>query len=340
MPVRLHFLAWAAIAGLISTGTAAGADDFYKGRQVLLVIGNNPGTSYDASARLMSRHLGSQIPGKPTVVTQNMPGATGLTAANYVANVAPQDGSVIANAHQSLPLRQVLGDKAVKYDAAKLQWIGSPDYSNNVMTIWHTVPVKTIEDIKTHPVLMGATTRRAANSIEVALANNLIGTKFKLVTGYKANDIDLAVERGEVQGRAGQSWAGVKTVKPDWIRDKKVKVIAQLGLKRDPELPDVPLLPELARDEEGRRIIELFAAQVALGRPLYAPPGVPKARVAVLRAAFQKMVAAPEFLADAKRSNHDVNPVTGAELEAIVARMMATPPELAAKAAAAQMYKD
>ncbi len=338
--MQFRTIARAAGAGLVLLAAPAAADDFYKGRQITLVIGNTPGTSYDASARLMARHLGAQIPGQPTVVTQNMPGATGLTAANFVANVAPKDGSVIANAHQSLPMRQVLGDKAVRYDAAKLQWIGSPDYSNNVMTVWHTVPIKTIEDVRTRPVIMGATTRRAANSIEVALANNLVGTKFKLVTGYTAADIDIAVERGEVEGRAGQSWAGVKTVKPEWVREGKIRVIAQLGLKRDPELTDVPLLLELARDDEGRRIIELFSAQVALGRPLYAAEGVPEARVAALRTAFARTMASPGFLEDAKRSNHDVNPVSGAELEAIVARMMATPPELAAKAVAAQDYKE
>lgn len=331
MPIQYSVHIVAAAAGLALAVSAAGADDFYRGRQVTLVIGNNAGTSYDTSARLMARHFGRHIPGQPTFVTQNMPGATGLIAANYVSNVAPQDGSVLANAHQSLPLRQVLGDKAVKYDAAKLQWIGSPDSSNNVITVWHTVPVKSIEDAKSRPVIMGATTKAAASYIEVMLANTLIGTKFKLVTGYKANDIDLAMERGEVEGRAGQSWAGFKATKPEWVRDKKMTVIAQLGLKPDPELPDVPLLQTLAREYEGRQIIEVFAAQIALGRPLFAPAGVPKARVALLRKAFEEMIASPDFLADANRINHDVNLISGAELEAIVAKIMATPPALAAK---------
>ena len=336
--MSLHYAVKVVATGLLLLGGAAPshADDFYAGRQVILVIGNSPGTSYDASARLIARHLGQHIPGKPNFVPQNMPGATGLIAANHVSNVAPQDGSVISNAHQSLPLRQLLGDKQVKYDALKLQWIGSPDSSNNTITVWHTVPVKSFADVRTRTVIMGSTTKAAANYIEVIMANKLAGAKFKLVTGYTANNIDLAMERGEVEGRAGQSWAGFKATKPDWVRDKKMTVIAQLGLAPDPELPDVPLLQDLTQDSDGRQIVELFASQIALGRPLFAAAGVPKERVAVLRAGFEAMIASPAFLSDAERMNHDVRLVTGPQLEAIVAGMMKTSPELAAKANAIQ----
>jgi tripartite-type tricarboxylate transporter receptor subunit TctC len=320
----------AAVTGLVAA-SAAQADDFYKGRQLLLIIGNNAGTAYDASARFLARHLGRHIPGEPTIVVQNMPGATGLTAANYVWKIAPKDGSVIANAHQSLALRQLLGDPAVQYDAAQLQWIGSAEVSNEMIAVWHTVPVQSIEDVKSREVIMGSTTPRADSSIVLELSNKLLGTRFKIIQGYKANQIDIAMERGEVQGRA-IIWSGLKATKPDWLRGHKVKIIAQLGLKREPELPDVPLLQERASTEEGRRIIELFSAQLALGRPLYAPAGVPRERVMMLRKAFEAMIASADFLEDAHRSHYDVQLVTGAELEEIVGKIMATPADLAAKA--------
>ena len=313
----------------------AHSQDFYQGRQVTLVIGNNAGTAYDASARLVARNLGRQIPGRPTIVVQNMPGATGLTAANYIWNIAPKDGSVIANAHQSLPLRQVLGDRAVQYDAAQFQWIGSAEVSNQTIAVWHNVPVQTLADVKTHEVVMGGTTLRADSSIVLALANKYLGTRFKVIHGYQANQIDIAMERGEVEGRV-VIWGGLKATKPNWLSEHKVKIIAQLGLNREPELADVPLLQELANNADSKRIIELFSAQLALGRPLYATAGVPKDRVTLLRKAFEDMIVSAEFLEDAARSRYEVQLVSGAELENIVRTMMATPAELVAKAGLGQ----
>ena len=330
-----HLAVWtAAVASALAVSTAQG-QDFYKGRQIMLVIGNNAGTAYDASARLVGRHLGRHIPGRPAIVVQNMPGATGLTAANYIWNIAPKDGSVIANAHQSLPLRQVLGDSAVQYDAGQLQWIGSAEVSNQTIAVWHTVPIQTLEDVKTHEVVMGGTTLRADSSIVLALANKFLGTRFKVIHGYQANQIDIAIERGEVEGRV-VIWGGLKATKPNWLSDNKVKIIAQLGLNREPELPDVPLLQELAGNDDSKRIIELFSAQLALGRPLYAAPAVPKDRVALLRKAFEDMIVSAEFLEDAERSRYEVQLVSGAELEKIVRNMMATPAELVAKAGLGQ----
>lgn len=326
----------AAFALLLSAVTPTAADEFYNGRRVTLIVGNGAGTAYDASARLVARHLGQNIPGTPTIVIQNMPGATGLTAANYVSNIAAQDGSVIANAHQSLPLRQLLGDKAVQYDAAGFKWLGSPEVSNQTLALWHTSPVRTMEDAMKHEVVMGGTTPRADTVIVLALANNLVGTRFKVVLGYQANQIDIAMERGEVAGRA-VIWGGMKATKPDWIRDNKVRIICQLGLRREPELPDVPLLHELVKDPDDKRVIELFSAQLALGRPFYAPAKVPADRVAVLRKAFAETMRATAFLEDAKRSGHEVQPVTGADLQAIVKTMMSTPSGLIDRANKAQV---
>lgn len=329
--MRCQLAAWSiALAGVL-TVCPAESQEFYKGRQLMLVIGNNAGTAYDASARLVARHLGRHIPGQPTIVVQNMPGATGLTAANYISNIAPKDGSVIANAHQSLPLRQVLGDSAVQYDAGKLQWIGSAEVSNQTIAIWHSAAIQSIAEVKTREIIMGGTTQRADSSIVLALANKLLGTRFKVIHGYAANQIDIAIERGEVQGRV-VIWGGLKATKPNWLRDNKVTIIAQLGLNRERELPDVPLLHELAGDDESKRIIELFSAQLALGRPLYFAAGVPQERVALLRKAFEETVIAAEFLDDARRSHYEVQLVSGAELERIVRAMMATPAELVVRA--------
>jgi len=315
----------AVLAGMAAYGAALRplhADTFYKsgkGSKIKLLIGQNPGTSYDISARLVGRHISQYIPGQPRIISQNMPGATGLIAANYVYNIGPKDGSVLAAAHQSLPVRQIFGDKNVKYDAAKMQWIGSPQASVALITVWKTSSVKTMTGARTKPIILGATTSRASASIVAALANNLIGTKFKLALGYKGSGIDLAMERGEVTGRAGQSWAGWNSPHPDWIRDKKIVVLTQLGLKKDPDLPKVPLMTDLARDKRSREIMNLFAAQVSTGRPMYVVPEVPKARVAILRKAIDAAMADPKFLADAKRRHHAVSPTSGAELHRIVA---------------------
>ena len=319
---------------------AAQADDFYSNRQVTLLIGNNAGTSYDVSARLIGRHIGRLIPGAPTIVPKNMPGASGLIATNHAVNIAPQDGSVIVAALQTIPLRQVLGDENVKFDAAKLHWIGNPATSVNVIVTWHTSPVKTIADAKASVARMGATTRDAASGVEVALANNLLGTKFKLVSGYKGNDIDLAMERGEVDGRAGQSWDGWKLTKPDWVRDKKLTVLVQLGVAPAKDLPDVPLIRDLAGSDEQKQILDLFAIPIALGRPLFVGPGVPEDRVAILRAAFRATMSDPQFVAEANKLNLDIDPIYGEKLQTLVQRMLATPADTVAKAQEAMTYRD
>jgi len=325
---------------LAAGSTELRADDFYTKRQIKLLIGNNAGTSYDLSARLVGRHLGRHIPGEPTILPQNMPGASGVIATNYAYNIAPKDGSVIVATVQTVPQRQVLGDENVKFDAAKLSWIGNPASSVNVMVTWHTAPVKTFEAALRQPTLMAATTRDASSGIEVALANNLLGAKFHLVPGYKGNEIDLAMERGEVQGRAGQSWDGWKITHPDWVEQKKLNVLVQVGLNPSKELKDVPHMLALARSPEQRRIMELYSAPITLGRPLFVGPDVPAERIAILRAAFRATMSDPAFLADAKKLNYDVDPVWGEELQAIVARMLATPPAVVAKAKDAMEYRN
>jgi tripartite-type tricarboxylate transporter receptor subunit TctC len=317
------------------------ADNFYKDRQIRLIVGTDAGGSYDFSGRIVARHLAKHIPGAPSIIVQNMPGAASLNAANHVYNVAPQDGSVIVGVVQTMPQQQLFGDKNVKFDAAKFQWIGNPSSSVTVIMAWHTSPVKTIEDAFKTPIIMGAAGRVGNDATGPALLNTVLGTKFNVVAGYKGgSEIDLAMERGEVAGRAGQSWDGWKVTRPDWIKTGKLIPLLQIGLARAKDLPDVPLALELAKTEEQKQIISMFSDTVALGRPLLAGPGVPKERVAVLREAFKRTMQDPELLEEARRGNFDVVPILGEELQAIVARMMATPPAIVEKARDAITYKD
>lgn len=328
--------------GLCLLSCSAGATtvlEFYKDHPITLLIGNNAGTSYDISARLIGRYFGRHVPGTPAIIPRNMPGASGLIAVNNAYNAAPQDGTVIVATVPSFPVRQLLGDEAVKFDAKKLFWIGNPATPVNVIATWHTSPVKTIADAMTTSSQLGATTRDSTGGIQVALTNNLLGTKFKLVTGYKGNDIDLAMERHEVDGRAGQFWDGWKLARPDWVRDRKLNVLVQFGVARNKELPDIPLITELVRDDEQRQIVDLFTIPTAMGRPLFVGPGVPEERIAALRKAFRATMSDPAFRADAVKIDLEIEPLFGEDLQILVGRMMATPPEVIAKAKEAMDYR-
>jgi tripartite-type tricarboxylate transporter receptor subunit TctC len=324
-----------ATAAMLCAGSAAFAQsgDFYKDKSLKLIVGTDAGGSYDFSGRLVGRHIGRAIPGNPQIVVQNMPGAASMNAANYVYNVAPQDGTVLAAFVQTLPQTQLFGDKNVKFDAAKFQWIGNPSSSVTVVVTWHTAPVKTFEDALTKTVVMGAAGQVGLDFTMPSLLNNVLATKFQVVPGYKGgNEIDLAMERGEVFGRAGQSWDGWKVTRPDWVRDKKINVLTQIGLERAKDLPHVPLALDLAKTDEQRHIIELFSDSVAIGRPLVVGPGVPAERVAILREAFRKTMSDPQFLDEAAKVGYEVGPIFGDELQALIGRLMATTPEIAKKA--------
>jgi len=340
MQMRRGLIAAAALLSCLEAGPAC-AEDFYRDKQIRLVVGTDAGGDHDFSARLVARHLARHIPGAPAILVQNMPGAASMTAANFLYNAAPQDGTVIAALVSTIPHGQIFGDKNVKFDVRRFHWIGSPSSSVDLIVSWQGTPVQSLEEAKRRTILIGATTRSSAGGTETALANNLIGTRFKLVTGYKGgNEIDLAMERGEVQGRSGQSWNGWKATRPDWVRDGKLTLLAQIGLKRAADLARVPLLTELAAGEEERRILELYSDAVALGRPLLVGPGVPEDRVAILRAAFHAMTEDPLFRDDAAKAGMAVEPVTGEELQAIVARMLSAPADIVAKAEAAMSYKE
>jgi tripartite-type tricarboxylate transporter receptor subunit TctC len=321
-----HCLVLALLAASADASRADAISDFYKGKSIRVIISADAGGSYDSDARLVARYLGKHIPGNPHVVPENMLGASGRTAATYMYNTAPKDGTVIAVMQQSLPMGPALGESGVNYDAAKFNWIGSPVRPDETLVVWHTTGVKTIEDAKKKEVIIGATSPTGMNYVYPKLANELLGTKFKIVPGYPGGTpIILALERGEVEGRGSNPWSEWKATKPDWVKDKKIIPLMQMSLFKHPDLPDVPLMIDLAPNETARKVLEIVTITGELGRPFVAPPGVPPDRVAALRQGFDDTMKDPEFLADAEKLHKEIHPVGWKEMENLVQRVLSAP---------------
>lgn len=332
--MKKYMIAFTAAASVLLAPNMVFADPvaaFYKGKIITYHIGYPPGGGYDLYARIVGQHMTRHIPGNPKIVPKNMPGAGGRIVATYVYVRAPKDGTVLATADQSLALQQAFGDKTIKFDASKFDYIGNPNAGNNVLTVWHTKGVKNVEDAKKTPLVIGATGDNTSAQYAIVM-NALLGTQFRVLAGYQGGaDINLAMEKGEVDGRGSNNWVSWKSTKPDWIRDKKIVNLVQIGAKREPDLPDVPLLTELAKDDEDRKIMQLVSAPVAVGRPVFSTPNVPADRLKALRDAFDKTMKDPAFLAAAKKTGLDIDPVSGAELQKIVAGIVSTPPAVTAK---------
>jgi tripartite-type tricarboxylate transporter receptor subunit TctC len=314
-----------ALAGLSTSAFAQAPADFYKGKNVDMVIGFSVGGGYDVYARTVARFMGEHIPGKPRIVPKNMTGAGSRVAANFVYNVAPKDGTVLATADQSMPLEQAVGDVGITFDTRKFTWIGTPIFENNTLVTWHTSPVKTVADAQRLEVAVGATGFNTSAQYPQVM-NSLLGTKFKIIMGYPGgNEINLAMENGEVAGRGSNNWTSWKSTKPDWIRDKKINIIVQIGLTKAADLPDVPLLMDLAKNEDDRLALKLVSAPPMVGRPVFSTPNVPDDRTKALRDAFDATMKDPAFLEEAKKTGLDINPIGGAELQKIVADIIDTP---------------
>jgi tripartite-type tricarboxylate transporter receptor subunit TctC len=299
-------------------------EDFYRGKKLDMIIGYSPGGTYDLYARLVARHLGDHIPGKPLIVPRNMPGAGSRTAATFVATIAPRDGTVLATADQSLALQQAAGDKRIKFDTTKFIFIGNPNIENNTTAAWAASGIKTVDDAKRREVTAGATGGSTSSQYPKAM-NALLGTKFKVILGYPGgNDINLAMERGEVDVRGSNSWASWKATRPQWLAEHKINILVQIGLKKAPDL-DAPLLMDLASNAEDRALLRLLSASTQVGRPIFTTPDVPAERVAALRAAFDAMVRDPAFLDDAKQAHFDIDPVSGEALQKLVGDVVTIP---------------
>ncbi len=304
--------------------------EFYRGKTVNVLIGVAVGGEYDLQARLVARHIGKHIAGNPTVVAQNMTGAGGIKMANYLFAQAPRDGTTIGMLGNNFPATQAVGGQGVAFDAVKFRWLGSIAQVVETMAVWSTTGVKSIEDVRKRELVAGATSRGAITYSYPSMMNEYLGTKFKIVTGYAGgNEVNLAMERGEVEAR-NNSWSSWKATKAPWLADKKITIIAQAG-PRAPDL-DAPSVEALARTSDERALIELVTSGSRLGRPMATTPDVPEDRLAALRAAYLATMKDPEFLADAASLNFEVAPVAGADMQRIVGEIMATPKSLAARA--------
>ena len=341
MPItrRASLIAAAVLACCRHTVSAQTPEQFYHGKTIDMVIGYPPGGSNDVWSRLLARHIGRHIPGNPYVVPKNMPGAGSFVAVNNVFNVLPKDGSVIALAAPTIALDERLGTQGVRFKTAELNWIGRIDSLINIIFMWKTSPVQSIDDAMTKVATLSATGVGSTVSIFPTVTNNVLGTKFKLIMGYKgSNAAMMAVERGEVEGHS-TSWTAVKVAHPEWRPNKLIKIIVQFGLKRHSEMQEIPTVVELARTDEQRQILRAVMAATEIGTSFFTSPGVPADRVQALRRAFDATMKDPEFLAETKKTRLDINPITGEDLQKQVVEVSSLSPEMLEKVRAAYIYK-
>lgn len=322
--------------GLVLAGAASlpaqaqSVADFYRGKTIQLLIGVGVGGEYDLQARLVAKYIGRHIPGRPNVVPQNMTGASGLKMLNFLYNQAPRDGTAIGMIQNGYPAAQVIGRAGIQFDTNQMRWLGTIAPVVETMAVWHTAGVKSIDDARKKEIVAGATARGSITYTYPALMNELLGTKFKVVTGYRGgNEINVAMERGEVQAR-NNSWSSWKVTRTAWLKEKKVIVIAQAGAKAK-DL-DAPMIEQLTKNKADRQLVDLIMSGAALGRPLATTRDVPEERVRALRAAFLKVMTDPDFVAETKKLNIEIAPVSGEAMQKIVANVLATPKPIATRA--------
>jgi tripartite-type tricarboxylate transporter receptor subunit TctC len=332
--LRLTLMIAVSAVLLTQPARAAGVEDFYKGKTVSLLIGYSVGGGYDTYGRLVARHLGKHIPGNPSVVPQNMTGAGSLKAATYLYSVAPKDGSVIGTFSRSQGIAPLL--QKAEFDSRNFSWLGSVTDEVSLCVTRQESPVKTFNDLLVTQATFGGEGAGSDPNIFALLFRNVFGAKIKLVNGYPGtNEIQLATERGEVEGLCGLSWSTLKGRYPHWLKERKANILVQAGIKKEAELPTVPLATELAKEPDQVQILKLMLVGQAMARPFAAPPGIPADRKAALVAAFDRTTKDPELLAEAQRLNLDVNPVSADQLDALLADAYATPKDVIAKAAKA-----
>ena len=313
-------------------GGAAAEDEFFRGKTVRVLIGAAPGGGYDQDARLIARHIAAHLPGNPTAVAENMPGASSLVLTNYLFNSAPRDGTAFGIINLAMPLEQLLGNQNIHFDATKFAWLGRTRKATEMGVVWHTSPVNTIRDVFEHETIVGGTGPTSETEYVPRLLNNLAGTKFRIVSGFSGiSDLGLAMERGEVEGGAAPLDA-LMGYRSDWLRDKKVKMLVIYTRTRNPAIPDVPSMVELGRDDEAKNILALYASSAEIGRAFIAPPGLPPDRLSQLKTAFEETFKDPAFLDDAKAQRVDLEPLNGEGLQQLVTQMQSFPGSLIPKA--------
>ena len=331
------------LAACCIAGKPAPADDFYKGRTITVICGFTVGGGYDAYARMLARHIGEHIAGKPSVVVQNMDGAGSLRASNYVYANAAKDGTVIAAVNQNMPMFQLLGGKAAQFEAGRLQWIGSLISANGAIYTWHTSPTKTIEDSRRRETPLGGAGTTSDSHIYPTLLNRIAGTRFKVINGYPGGtrSIHIAMERGEVEGRSGGGTIpSLIANNKDWLDQKKLNFLVQIGQVKEPEMGDAPLMGELVSTDEDRSIVDLVTMPIILGYAYWLAPEVPAERIEVLRKAFDEMLVSPAFRAEAEKIALIIRPQPGRALASIVARASSVPKPVRERAAQLLDWKE
>ena len=302
--------------------------DFYRGKTVSLIVGYPPGGGYDVYARAIARHMGRHLAGQPAIIVRNQPGAASLAFANELFQIHPQDGSVFGTFARSVPIDRLLGRPAANFDPTKFNWIGSANAEVSICTVWHGLGLSSVQDFIARPIIFGANSAGSESHAYPTILNNLLGAKFKIVTGYRGTgDLMMAMERGETQGRCGMTWSALKSTLPEWVRDKKVYIALQFAVEKHPELQDVPLVTEIARNDLERQALELILAGQAMGRPFAAPPNVPADLVAALRNAFDATLVDAQFALEADKQGLEIFPVSGGRLQELVTQMFAAPVE-------------
>jgi tripartite-type tricarboxylate transporter receptor subunit TctC len=332
-----------AFAALLLSGAPTLAQEdvaaFFKGKTLRLIVGIGVGSGYDINARLLARHMAAHIPGQPTIIVQNQPGAGSLTMTNALYNTGPYDGTVMGASFNGMPTTPLLQPTGVRFDPVKLNWLGSTNRETQAMYVWHTAPAQKLEDAKAKETIMGAQAPGSTQFDYPVLANQLFGFKFKVVTGYESTPkIHLAMESGEVHGTIA-NWSTLKAINTNWITEKKIRILAQWALKKNPELADVPLFLDRAQSDAERAALRLMLARLEYGRPFFLPPNVPAARLEALRRAFDATMKDPAYLAEADKLKIEVDPLSGEEVTALVEQVSRTPTETVAKVRAAMENK-
>jgi tripartite-type tricarboxylate transporter receptor subunit TctC len=316
----------AAVLSVASPASAETIEQFYRGSTITVQVGYAPGGGYDVYARAFARYLGRFIPGNPTVVVQNVPGAGSMRLTNIVANTAPRDGSVIAFIGREQVVAPLYGLPGVKFDATRMNWVGNLDRAASFCVAWHTTPFTRIQDVRERPMIVGSTGPASLTTVLPAALNDVLGYKFKVVSGYPGgNEINLALERGEIQGRCSWSYPSMMSTRPGWISDRIIRLLAVAAFERISETPDVPTVLELAKTEADRRVLELIIASDLMARPVVAPPEVPADRLAALRGAFSATMRDPEFLAYARQAKLELSPMDWQDMTKTISRIYSTP---------------
>jgi tripartite-type tricarboxylate transporter receptor subunit TctC len=335
--------AWLALAAwLVAGGPASAQEDvaaFFKGKTLRLIVGIGVGSGYDINARLLARHMTNHIPGQPTIIVQNQPGAGSLTMTNALCNTGPFDGTVMGASFNGMPTTPLLQPGGTRFDPVKINWLGSTNRETQAMYVWHTAPAQVLDDAKTTQIVMGAQAPGSTQYDYPVLADSLFGFKFKVVTGYESTPkIHLAMESGEVHGTLA-NWSTLKAINPTWITEKKIRILAQWTLTKHPELPDVPMFLDQAKTDAERAALKLMLARLEYGRPFFLPPNVPPARVDALRRAFDATMKDPAYLAEADKLKIEVDPLSGEQVAALVEQVSRTPADTVARVRAAMEHK-